>query len=137
MSISEAHREAAGTPLSLTLDANIQQRAEDVLGAVGRVFSPKDATAIVMDPRTGAILAMANWPQVERRTTPGASSPKRCENRAVGFDYEPGSTFKAVTVAGALQQEPDHAEHELLRSPTRSRSPTARSTTTPNTPKRR
>ncbi len=103
VSISEPHPEQAGTPLSLTIDANIQQRAEEVLGAVGRVFSPKDATAIVMDPRTGAILAMANWPQVNPND-PSASSPEAMENRAVGFDYEPGSTFKAVTVAGALQQ---------------------------------
>jgi len=103
VSISEPHPEQAGTPLSLTIDANIQQRAEDVLGAVGRVFSPKDATAIVMNPQTGAILAMANWPQVNPNS-PGASSPEAMENRAVGFDYEPGSTFKAVTVAGALQQ---------------------------------
>ena len=103
VSISEPHPEEAGTPLSLTLDANVQQRTEDVLGAVGRVFSPKDATAIVMNPNTGAILAMANWPQVNPND-PGASSPEAMENRAVGFDYEPGSTFKAVTVAGALQQ---------------------------------
>ncbi len=103
VSISEPHPGQAGTPLSLTIDANIQQRAEDVLGAVGRVFSPKDATAIVMDPRTGAILAMASWPQVDPND-PASSSPEAMENRAVGFDYEPGSTFKAVTVAGALQQ---------------------------------
>jgi cell division protein FtsI/penicillin-binding protein 2 len=103
ISISEPHPEEAGTPMSLTIDANVQQRAEDVLGAVGRVFSPKDATAIVMDPRSGAILAMANWPQVNPNH-PGASSPEAMQNRAVGFDYEPGSTFKAVTVAGALQQ---------------------------------
>ncbi len=103
VSISEPHAEQSGTPVALTLDANIQQRAEDVLGAVGRVFSPKDATAIVMNPQTGAILAMANWPQVNLGD-PSASSPEDMENRAVSFDYEPGSTFKAVTVAGALQQ---------------------------------
>jgi cell division protein FtsI (penicillin-binding protein 3) len=103
VSITEAHPEVPGTPVSLTLDANIQQRTEDVLGAVGRVFNPKDATAIVMDPRSGAILAMANWPQVNAND-PGASTPEALENRAVSFDYEPGSTFKAVTVAGALQQ---------------------------------
>src|SRR6202042_3303075 len=54
-------------------------------------------------PNSGAILAMANWPQVNAND-PGASSPEALENRAVGLDYEPGSTFKAVTVAGALQQ---------------------------------
>jgi cell division protein FtsI (penicillin-binding protein 3) len=103
VSITEVHPEAPGTSLSLTLDANIQQRAEDVLAAVGRVFTPKDAAAIVMDPRSGAILAMANWPQVNAND-PGASPPEALQNRAVAFDYEPGSTFKAVAVSGALQQ---------------------------------
>jgi cell division protein FtsI/penicillin-binding protein 2 len=103
VSITEAHPEAPGASLTLTLDANVQQRTEEVLGAVGRVFSPKDATAIVMDPRTGAILAMANWPSVNAND-PGSSSPEDLQNRAVSFNYEPGSTFKAVTVSGALQE---------------------------------
>jgi cell division protein FtsI/penicillin-binding protein 2 len=103
VSITEVHPDVPGPPLSLTLDANIQQRTEDVLGAVGRVFSPKDATAIVMDPGTGAVLAMANWPQANAND-PGGAPAAAIANRAVGFAYEPGSTFKAVTVAGALQQ---------------------------------
>ncbi len=103
VSIAETHPVHPGKALTLTLDANIQQRTEDVLAAVGRDFSPKDATAIVMDPRSGAILALANWPQVNAND-PGASSPSALEDRAVGFDYEPGSTFKVVTVSGALQQ---------------------------------
>jgi len=103
VSITEAHHEVAGASLSLTLDANIQQHAEEVLSAVGRVFNPKDATAIVMDPNSGAVLAMANWPEVNPND-PGASPAGDMENRAVGFAYEPGSTFKAITVSGALQQ---------------------------------
>jgi cell division protein FtsI (penicillin-binding protein 3) len=103
VSITEVHPEVPGPALSLTLDANIQQRSEDVLAAVGRVFNPKDATAIVMDPNSGAILAMANWPQVNAND-PGSSPAAALENRAVGFAYEPGSTFKAVTISGALQQ---------------------------------
>ncbi len=103
VSITEVHREVPGASLSLTLDANIQQRAEEVLSAVGSVFAPKDATAIVMDPRSGAILAMANWPKVNAND-PGASPTSDMQNRAVGFDYEPGSTFKVVAVGGALQQ---------------------------------
>jgi len=103
VSIAEVHPEVPGASLTLTLDANIQQRAEDVLGAVGLKFNPKDATAIVMDPRSGAILAMANWPQVNAND-PGAYPAGALENRAVSFDYEPGSTFKAFTVSGALQQ---------------------------------
>ncbi len=103
VSITEPRPEVPGEALSLTLDANIQQRSEEVLGAVARVFEPKDATAIVMDPRSGAILALANWPQVNANDL-GDASPEALEDRAVSFDYEPGSTFKAVTVSGALQQ---------------------------------
>jgi cell division protein FtsI (penicillin-binding protein 3) len=103
VSISEVHPGVAGASLSLTLDANIQQQAERVLAAVGSVFSPKDATAIVTDPRSGAILAMANWPTANPND-PAANSADAMQNRAVSFDYEPGSTFKALTVAGALQE---------------------------------
>jgi cell division protein FtsI/penicillin-binding protein 2 len=103
ISIANVHTEKPGATLTLTLDANIQQRAEDVLGAVGRVFAPKDATAIVMNPSTGALLAVANWPQVNAND-PAASSQAALADRAVGFAYEPGSTFKAFTVSGALQQ---------------------------------
>lgn len=104
ISITEPHQEAPGKSLTLTLDANIQQRTEDVLGAVAKDFSPKDATAIVMDPRTGSVLALANWPQANAND-PGAAPAAAQQDRAVGFAYEPGSTFKAVTVSGALQQK--------------------------------
>jgi cell division protein FtsI (penicillin-binding protein 3) len=103
LSITDVRREAPGAQIALTLDANIQQRAEAVLGAVGGVFHPKDATAIVMNPRTGSILAMANWPQMNPND-PAASPAAALENRAVSFDYEPGSTFKAFTVSAALQE---------------------------------
>jgi len=103
VSITESSPEMPGDPLQLTLDANIQQRSEDVLSAVAQVFQPKDATAIVMDPRSGALLAVANWPQVNPNDV--AAAPEGAlADRAVSFDYEPGSTFKAVTVAGALQE---------------------------------
>jgi cell division protein FtsI (penicillin-binding protein 3) len=102
ISITDVHRERPGARIALTLDANIEQRTEAVLGAVGRVFHPRDATAIVMDPRTGAILAMANWPQFNPNNRVIASLAA-LENRAVSFNYEPGSTFKVVAVSGALQ----------------------------------
>jgi cell division protein FtsI (penicillin-binding protein 3) len=102
VSIAETHRAQPGKSLSLTLDANIQQRAEDVLGAVAQVYDPKSATAIVMNPSNGAILALANWPQVNAND-PGADPEEDMEDRAVGLDYEPGSTFKVVAVSGALE----------------------------------
>jgi cell division protein FtsI (penicillin-binding protein 3) len=99
ISITTTHRELPGASLRLTLDAQVQQRSEDVLAAVGSDFRPKDATAIVMDPRTGAVLAMADWPKASTR----ALTPSTLQNEAVSFDYEPGSTFKSVTISGALQ----------------------------------
>ena len=106
ISITSVHAEQPGAKLTLTLDANIQQRAEDVLDAVGKVFDPKDATAIVMNPKTGALLAVANWPQVDLND-PGAYSKPALEaaaqDRAVSFNYEPGSTFKVVAVSGGLE----------------------------------
>jgi cell division protein FtsI/penicillin-binding protein 2 len=103
ISINDRKPEQPGASISLTLDAAVQQRVEDVLGAVGRVYHPKDATAIVMDPRTGEILAIGNWPRVNANA-PGSAPASALQNRAVGFDYEPGSTFKAFTVAGALEE---------------------------------
>jgi len=51
-----------GSSISLTIDAAIQNKAEAVLAEIGKTFSPKGATVIVMDPRSGEILADANWP---------------------------------------------------------------------------
>jgi cell division protein FtsI (penicillin-binding protein 3) len=103
VSITETHQVDPGAPVQLTLDANVQQRTEDVLAAVARVFQPKDATAIVMDPNSGAILALANWPQVNANDL-SAAPPGALTDGGVSFDYEPGSTFKAVAVSGALQE---------------------------------
>ena len=56
-----------------------------------------------MNPRNSQILAMANWPTVDPNDLSSAK-PSDLQNMATGFTYEPGSTFKAFTVAGALQQ---------------------------------
>jgi cell division protein FtsI (penicillin-binding protein 3) len=91
----------AGSDLRLTLDASLEARTESVLADVGRTFQPKGAAAIAMNPNNGDILAMANWPQIDANHVDEAPSWARL-NRAVGMTYEPGSTFKALTVAGAL-----------------------------------
>jgi cell division protein FtsI/penicillin-binding protein 2 len=91
-----------GHNVRLTLDANIQDRAENVLNDVGSKWKPLGATAIVMEPNTGAILALANWPRVNANALEDAPDYAR-KNRAIGAIYEPGSTFKAFTVAGALE----------------------------------
>ena len=98
----DVRRTVPGQDVRLTLDADIQTRAEEVLAEVGRTYQPKGATAIVMDPRTGAIMALANWPQVDANS-PGSAPDYARENRAIAATYEPGSTFKAFTVAAALE----------------------------------
>jgi cell division protein FtsI/penicillin-binding protein 2 len=93
-----------GDDIQLTLDPVIQQKAEEVLAGVGETYTPKGATAIVIDPRSSEILAMANWPPVNPADLSEAENEDLL-NRATGFTYEPGSTFKAFTVAAALEEK--------------------------------
>ncbi|GAC1434935.1 MAG: penicillin-binding protein [Solirubrobacteraceae bacterium] len=102
ISIVDTRAARPGAAVRLTLDAGIQGEVEQVLTRVGATWRPKGATAVVMDPRSGAILAMANWPRVDANSI--AQAPAYAtQNRGVGFDYEPGSTFKVVAIGGALQ----------------------------------
>jgi cell division protein FtsI (penicillin-binding protein 3) len=107
----------AGKNISLTLDSAIQDRTEKVLAEVGAAFSPKGATALVMDPRTGALLAVANWPRIDANEV-GAAPDYARTDRAVQFAYEPGSTFKPFTVAGALEQRLVTPETQFSLAPT-------------------
>ena len=80
----------------------LQNEVEQVLAGVGEQYQPRAATAIAMNPNTGAILALANWPRVNAND-PNAVRSVDDRDHAVADSYEPGSTFKAITVAGALQ----------------------------------
>ena len=103
ISVRDTKPARAGARLELSLDAAIQDRAEESLAEIGAKFQPKGATAVVMEPRSGEILALANWPRVDANDV--ADMPDYAkQNRAVGFNFEPGSTFKAFTVAGALEE---------------------------------
>ncbi len=97
ISIDDLRPTVPGKTVALTIDSGLQQEVERVLAEVGAEYSPHGATAIAIDPSTGAILALANWPASAN------GSPAAAEDQAIGLNYEPGSTFKAITVAGALQ----------------------------------
>jgi cell division protein FtsI/penicillin-binding protein 2 len=100
----ETVKEASdGEDLRLTLDPAIQKETEQALGEVGESYAPKGATAIVMNPRNSQLLAIANWPPVDPSDLENAD-PEDLINRATGFTYEPGSTFKAFTVSAALEE---------------------------------
>ncbi|HKF79608.1 MAG TPA: penicillin-binding protein 2 [Thermoleophilaceae bacterium] len=103
VSMVEVQRARAGHDMRLTLDAALQGRAEAVLSEIGRTNRPRGATALVMDPRTGELLALANWPRVDANDVGGAPAYAR-QDRAVAASYEPGSTFKAFTASGALAE---------------------------------
>jgi cell division protein FtsI (penicillin-binding protein 3) len=93
-----------GRDLYLTIDHRLQAHVEEVLRETRAEWAAKGATAIVLDPRTGQILALAQAPGYDANTF--ASVPaERVRLRAVTDPYEPGSTFKVVTVAAALEEE--------------------------------
>lgn len=102
ISLRDVKRPRAGQDVQLTIEAPIQDRVEEVLAKLGQKYAPKGATALVMDPRDGSILALGNWPRVNANDVAGSPAYAR-QNRAVAAAYEPGSTFKAFTVAGALE----------------------------------
>src|SRR5262249_29049889 len=93
----------AGENLVLTIDEKLQYIAERELEEAVRKTRAIAGTAIVQNPRTGEILALANRPTFN----PNAfhrSEARMMKNRAVTDIYEPGSTFKIVTIAGALEE---------------------------------
>ncbi len=97
-----SRRERPGRNVVLTLDHQLQANAEQILASAVSRWGAKGATAVVMNPRTGAILAMANAPTFDANRFSSAPAEER-RNRAVTDVYEPGSTFKIVTVAAALE----------------------------------
>jgi cell division protein FtsI (penicillin-binding protein 3) len=102
LDVVETKQETPGKSVRLTIDREIQANAEEVLQETVRKWGARAATAVVMDPHTGALLAMATAPRFNANRFPTTRADRR-RNRAVTDTYEPGSTFKLVTVAAALQ----------------------------------
>jgi cell division protein FtsI (penicillin-binding protein 3) len=93
-----------GKSVFLTIDSKIQSQAEQVLRETVRTWRAKSASAIVLDPRNGRILAMAEAPSYDANSFSKAYTRGITANGAVGLVYEPGSVFKVVTVAAALSE---------------------------------
>ncbi len=95
--------EAPGKDVFTTIDHTIQANAEAVLRRTVSKWSAKNAVAIVLDPKTGGVLAMAQAPGYDANKT-SATPFDLQRNRAVTDTYEPGSTFKLVTITAALSE---------------------------------
>lgn len=106
----------AGGSLELTIDEQLQHIVERELRAGVEEKRADGGSAIVMDPQTGEILALANWPTFNPNVFNGASDVAR-RNRAVQDIYEPGSTFKVVTIAAALEENVMPLETMIDTSP--------------------
>jgi cell division protein FtsI (penicillin-binding protein 3) len=98
----EAQRES-GANVVLTLDEKIQYIAQRELAAAIDKTHAIAGTVIVMNPNSGEILALANWPKFNPNAATTAPAEWRM-NRAVSAVYEPGSTFKLITLAAAFDQ---------------------------------
>lgn len=100
---------STGQNIALTIDKNIQYIAEKELAAAVESSKGKGGIAIVMDPQTGRILAMANYPTFNPNSF-GQYSPQTLRNRAITDSFEPGSTMKVFLIAAALEERVVKAE---------------------------
>ena len=94
----------AGASLELTIDEHLQYIAEREVRAGVEASRADGGTAVIMDPYSGEILAMASWPTFNPNDYGDAPEPAR-RNRAVQDLYEPGSTFKLVTASAAIEEK--------------------------------
>jgi len=93
----------AGVSLELTIDQYLQHIAERELRAGVEENNAAGGTALIMEPNTGEILALANWPTFNPNAF-GKADERERRNRAIQDLYEPGSTFKVVTASAALEE---------------------------------
>ncbi len=93
---------SAGSSVSLTIDRNVQHVAESELRDAVAMYGARGGTALVMQPKTGEILAMATYPTYNPNAVAGAI-PEARKNHALTDSFEPGSTFKVFTLSAALE----------------------------------
>ncbi len=94
---------ADGADLVLTLDLLVQSAAERELARMVKAEKATGGSIVILDPDTGAVLAIASWPGFDPNDIARAE-PEGFRDRAISWAYEPGSTLKAITVAAALNE---------------------------------
>ena len=94
-----------GLNINLTIDLNIQKSLERELSNIEDMFHPEMALAIVVDPKTGEILGMSSYPDYDPNQYQKFSSSTLSRNLPIWSSYEPGSTFKIVTMASSVEEK--------------------------------
>ena len=94
-----------GLNINLTIDINIQKSLEREMSNIRDMFQPEMALAIVVDPKTGEILGMSSYPDYDPNQYQKYSSSTLSRNLPIWSSYEPGSTFKIVTMASSLEEK--------------------------------
>lgn len=102
-----------GAQVRLTIDMGLQQIVESELESAVKQYRPKNATVILMNPKTGEILAMANRPNYDLNAKRDIPEDYR-KNIAIMSQVEPGSTFKIVTTAAALNERIVQPDTEIF-----------------------
>lgn len=100
----EESQSSEGANLTLTIDSTLQYVTERALEKAVVDAKAVAGTAVVLNPRTGEILALANWPRFNPNSPRGSDSDA-FRNRAASDAFEPGSTFKAFVIASALDRQ--------------------------------
>lgn len=93
-----------GSDIYLTIDRNIQFKAEEELKNAIREYQADSGSVVVIDPQTGAVMALADWPTFNPNFYNKFSDFDRFQNGAVQKIYEPGSVFKVITMSAALEE---------------------------------
>lgn len=106
LNLSDVYIEpTAGMNINLTIDINIQKSIERELDNIIDMFKPDNALAIVMDPNTGEILGMGARPDYDPNNYKNYTQEVLSRNLPIWSSYEPGSTFKVVTMATAVEEK--------------------------------
>ncbi len=111
-----------GDHLVLTIDSNIQLIVEQELEAVIREFNASGGCVVVMDPITGDVLALANYPTYFPQYLTDSSADAR-RNRAITDPFEPGSILKPFLVAGMIERDITHIDERIHVGPGRTYRP--------------
>ena len=105
LNMSDIYKQpTSGLNISLTIDINIQKSLERELDNIRDMFEPEMALAIVVDPKSGEILGMSSFPDYDPNNYKKFNTKVLSRNLPIWSSYEPGSTFKVMTMASAVNE---------------------------------